>query len=531
MSTNFKEIINKGIPISTPVTILFGDLIGMSKDKERLIKRVDKEFNKYTSFIRENIAYLNIEIFKTMCIISDPVTLEKRLHFYPEGFISSLLFNLNVNRMCSGVADNRDTLVDISEQSPEISARIEKLRHMISENRFEKEFPVLYKKYKFDQELYDTFKKLEKTFANPKLAPAKKLEILKGIAESYKNAGMKFDFDAILEKAKSFSLKSFCQEYADGLELLLKNSDQVIEFLMTHSLSIDKLGIDSEELELYIAHRSMRFCEQGSKEDKQRFIYYVSNYFNSDESRKTNDSLTINVDRIENENIKASDEDREGIKLTPKLLYERYKTFLVNNPSIRVIDLRKVDFSTMTLEEVEEFMSEYLRDLQSNWELIPPTAVLNGIPVIPRRQKNPMTQEEIEKYKKHLEELYLEKLALYGSTDPFMRVRGKNTFAGYIGHIYSNGKVILDKFFENDKTKRLAYGDAIYIMDIADFYILSQYPKSVLKNMPGIQRIEHRNTNGISWKDQVLNAIQSGSHQYRTADEVKQLVKAKKLEE
>ena len=53
----------------------------------------------------------------------------------------------------------------------------------------------------------------------------------------------------------------------------------------------------------------------------------------------------------------------------------------------------------------------------------------------------------------------------------------KNTFAGYVGHIYINGKVALDKFFESQETGRVAAGQAVYSMDINEFYQLLNHPK------------------------------------------------------
>ena len=35
------------------------------------------------------------------------------------------------------------------------------------------------------------------------------------------------------------------------------------------------------------------------------------------------------------------------------------------------------------------------------------------------------------------------KKEFYDSTDPFFIIKGKNTFNGYVGYIYPNGKVIL----------------------------------------------------------------------------------------
>lgn len=531
MEKSLIDVLNKGVPISTPVTIRLKDLCDLTTDEEELMKRVDREFDKFMDYIDDKYKKNDIEYFKTLCIISDPITLEKRLHFNPNSFIFTLLFNLNVNKVCINPEESKINLSDFEQYVSAISQRISYLRQIMSENKLAKEFPALYKKYKIYQEYYRSFEEVQKFLDNPRVSNAKKLARIKYLVETYKKNGDNFNFEEMLKQSRNFSLKTFCNEYADTFENLLNNKDDIIEYLQTHSLSINRLGIEAEKLELYIAYMSLLKAEEVPKSEKQRYIYYVANYFNTDRSRRENTDLAINIGRIASDNIKVSKKFQNGKIITPKYLYELYKRLLINNPQIRIIDLSKVDFSGMTLVEVEEFMVEYLKDLQSNWEIIPPETILGGTAEISEREKRIMTPEEQELYKRHLEELYLEKQELYGSTDPFARVRGKNTFAGYIGHIYSNGKVILDKFFKSDKTQRLAYGEAIYIMDIADFYRLSQYPKSVLKTISSVQRIEHRNTSSVNWKEEVRKAIESGKHEYRTAEEVKQLIKAKKLEE
>ena len=122
-------------------------------------------------------------------------------------------------------------------------------------------------------------------------------------------------------------------------------------------------------------------------------------------------------------------------------------------------------------------------------------------------------------------DLYVEKKELYGSTDPFFRIRGKDTFEGYVGFIYPNGKVILDKFFNSNG--RLADGEAIYVMDIDDFYRLSQFSKSVLMKDSKVQRVIHQG----AWQDKVRRIIEKDGDSINTADTVRELIKKKKAEE
>ena len=72
----------------------------------------------------------------------------------------------------------------------------------------------------------------------------------------------------------------------------------------------------------------------------------------------------------------------------------------------------------------------------------------------PRSKEILKKEEERQQKQEKLVELYMQKKDFYDRTDPFFRIIGKNTFEGYVGHIYTNGKVVLDKFFENSKNEK-----------------------------------------------------------------------------
>ena len=124
-----------------------------------------------------------------------------------------------------------------------------------------------------------------------------------------------------------------------------------------------------------------------------------------------------------------------------------------------------------------------------------------------------------ENRKQKLLDLYIDKKEFYDSTDPFFRIVGKNTFEGYIGHIYTNGTVVLDKFFENQETGRVANGEAVYVMNINDFYRLSNLPKQQLIYNPSCKRIYHSG----DWKERVKEKIER-STPTKTAAELKKLI-------
>ena len=61
-----------------------------------------------------------------------------------------------------------------------------------------------------------------------------------------------------------------------------------------------------------------------------------------------------------------------GVIITPKVLYELYRKVLIENPNLKIIDFSSFDFTGMNLDEVSAFTNEYLKDLEVNWELLPP---------------------------------------------------------------------------------------------------------------------------------------------------------------
>ena len=119
----------------------------------------------------------------------------------------------------------------------------------------------------------------------------------------------------------------------------------------------------------------------------------------------------------------------------------------------------------------------------------------------------------------------MDKKELYGTTSPMYIIEGKNTFDGYIGFIYNNGKVVLDKFFKHQDTEELADGQAVYVMDIADFERLSIFSKSVLKNDPTVKRIVHYG----KWEERVKQIIQENSTKISPEEEIDRLLKTKDI--
>ena len=522
---NSLDVINKGVPIETPIVIRVSDLYAMTNNKERLAKKLDKEFKKYTEFLSSLSEKNDIEIFMTLCIGSDKKTLEKKLHFAPTGFISTILNNLNVDNICN-IRPKHIAYNDVdsynNDYASKIEDRIRKLKLVTSEKNLRKHFPVLYIKYTETKELYKNLKEIEEVINSPKVPFMERIKLKADLNKTYQNNNLNMTIDDIFEMIKDFSINKFCISYAKTFEGLVEHFADVLEYLETHSLDIDDLGIEPEKLELYIANASMKMCEDQFVVDKQRYIYYIANYFKTDKERKYSEEPIIEVGVQNNEKLGYFS---KGEEVCPRKLYTRYRKFLSENPDIHVFDFSNFDFNGMNLAEVELFLEEYIKELQANWEILPEEQLDSDIVRVVNKSGKGLTEEEKTKYREHLLDLLVEKKELYGSTDPFFRIKGKDTFDGYVGFIYPNGKVVLDKFYENYEIGKVAEGQAIYVMDIEDFYKLSHFSKRELIADSRVKRIVH---NG-AWQDRVLEVINSGEQKHSTANEIKKLIKSKEV--
>ena len=90
-------------------------------------------------------------------------------------------------------------------------------------------------------------------------------------------------------------------------------------------------------------------------------------------------------------------------------------------------------------------------------------------------------------------------------------VKGLNTFNGYYGFIYPNGKVILEKFWENEEELIPATKAATYVMTIDNFIEMSKISRinlvEYIKTLPeiGVKRIFHTSIN--NWQRNLYNEI------------------------
>lgn len=534
---NFKQALNRGVPVETPVSLVYSDLYNLCDNKSRFSKVVDKEFEKLYKFVMgENTKLGDMQLFQTMMVTTDSNTLEKNICFSFSGIISSIYINFNIDNMYYDmVINHKDCIrfmnIDLNDFIEKCNEKKSDLRIISKEKTLKREFPALYKIYLERKEKVDFYNNCSEILENPERYGLSKLQARIKVFDFLKknNIDENTNLDEEIRNAQNFSLENFCLDCAETLEYITSRILEIKAYLPNNPIDLSKIShFAKEKIDLYIANQFLLFAENATLEEKQRFLYHVTSYFLSDENRKTDTNLKIQCGNVNNNEFQVNE---SGYEITPKNLYDRYKKLLIDNPTLHAIDFRGVDFSNMNLCEVEDYMHEFLNDLSANWEFLPKddrTVEKNVFDNIVKSSNKEESEKKKKQDRERLLDLYMEKKEFYDSSDPFFRIKGKNTFDGYIGYIYSNGKVILEKYYENSNISRLAYGEAAYVMDIDKFYSLSRLTKNELITMDDsvCDRIIHKG----NWQQKAQNVINQAGDFFQTAKEVKKMVKTNNVE-
>ncbi len=527
MSGLIEQSLNKCVPVDTPAIIRYNDLIELADDRRELDRIIEKQFQRTVNyFVKTGMPNLPFQFFKTFEVSINPDTLEKHLVFSPQGYLHSIMWNLNCNGMNNKNESGDLTLV--SFDMGEIANRLKVLRRIHSENKLKKEFPFLYKSYLKGASIYKNYFAVLDVLDNPNVSGNIKDGIKQKINNAWRNSSVVgLDIDQEIDTARGFKNNEYGVMAARFIEGLLDDEilNDNINYLYTHPVDLSKASnFNKDKLELYLAYRFLDMAVRVPQDQKQRYLYFVSNYFMENKDKLDSD-LKIHVGST-NEDMKNLDKEdiKSGHYITPRNLYEQYRKLLVNNPNLRAINFNNVDFSNMNLEQVEEFMELYLEDLGANWEIIPPSVMDEEMVRRTRGFCNEKDEEERRIHQERLLDLFIEKKEFYDSCDPFYRIKGHNTFDGYIGYIFTNGKVVLDKFYDDVMSGKVADGHAIYVMNIDEFYELSQLSKSELIRNKMCRRYVHRG----DWQSRVKQEIaEAGST--NAASEVNMLIKTNKI--
>ena len=491
------ENIRDGVPIASPVILSSYDILSLFKNTKEASKAIDDAEDKLRKYLETLGPISDIEFFQTMEVATDSKTLEKRIVLSPSALISTIAFNLNIKEITEDKVEGNFTTTEISTLMENYTMpKLKKLRSLTKENELEREFPSLYLKFNKHKQMMKNLKYLVKNMKH--LSVIEKVKLKSAIKLLGYN-----DINELL-KSNPQSVQEFSENYANTVETWTTHIPEIIDYMSQIEVDFKNLAPrNQEKLELYLVSQFLRATQTYGKDSPQRFLIFIANYFKKHPEKKTDDKLQITYGRVENEKIGLL---YPGTTVSAKSLYEEYKQFIVSHPEVQLLTFDRHELDGMGLQEAEEYVSARLEDIQANWSFLPKEdfdrIVITSASGI---REKASSEEEKRKKQERLLELFMDKKEFYEQTDPFFRIKGENTFNGYIGYIYSNGKVILDKFFENAETGKVADGQAIYTMNFSDFARLSILPKSELINNPSCRRIVHAG----NWQSRVTEEITS----------------------
>ena len=482
MNDIVKKVLDRGVPLDTPVIVNIMDLVDLF-DKKNIIddyKKCSKEIIcSISNMLDVFCGNFALPVYATIYTKEDN---HKSLIFSGENYFYTLSKLIEV--------DDIYQVLDIVENKEKFNKIKNQILAISDKKELKNRFPNICGLYEDNIESNQNFLLLDEMIHDKNYPRDEVLSNYGRISNNYKNFYPNFNMDKEIENAKNFSLQGFLSNTCDIIERMIYNADEIINLYSKYSLDLNSLPeSDFEKLDLYIASLFMDSIEDENEVLKQRYLFYLTNYFK--------DNVEAKVTRVK---IKLN-----GKKITPISLYERYKIILLKNPELKAINFNSSDFSDMSRSEIEEFIVAYLSELSANWELISPNdeSIENEVCNSVRRMYRNLSEEERKQKQDKLLDLFIKKKTFFDSTDPYFRVRGKDTFDGYVGFIYSNSIVVLDKFYDNADKEKLSDGDAIYIMSMSDFYELSQHSKSYLIANHLCNRVIHKGY----WQQRVLKYI------------------------
>ncbi len=216
-------------------------------------------------------------------------------------------------------------------------------------------------------------------------------------------------------------------------------------------------GFDKDRLFMYLIYKYLCKCEQlQNKKEIQAYIDIVEDYLKSDKD----------------------------------------KSFKLTSDTGEIISLALIEDK---LEKVKKRIDDTSYNLP--WVIAKPG---KPVEVVRSSTKKKPYRETIfnQKQLQNLRNAGARKEAFYSANVPEIRVIGLEKYNGYMGYIYPNGKVVLDKVY-NSNAPSTATGNAIFIVDAKDFETLSRKDKTSLSKDPRVRKLTHRG----AWEERVKEII------------------------
>lgn len=242
------------------------------------------------------------------------------------------------------------------------------------------------------------------------------------------------------------------------------------------------------------------------------YLYYYNEALDevSKDNKKYNPKILFTLP-----NGKKIRYSRRDFQIEFKKMFERHPEV----KSVTLVDLQDENKEKYKDINLMEKLSElYKDDVEVNWEFLPEGEVIR------KGFHNSFNSKKNLKKDKHelINEVNMRIDILERSGYIGRPIKGLNTFAGYYAFVYPNGKVILEKFWENEENMIPAFGAATYVMNIDNFIELSKMSRINLIEYikmfheAGVKRVFHTSIN--NWQRNLYKEI-NGTYRLEDAIE------------
>lgn len=470
-----KKVFNRGIPsiknYNINANIVKYNCVIDDNNKNKFFDLLLKDYEELLDAIQEKFHYPFIYVNQFLHFNMDN---ELNTHL---GFpIDILLQNAATLLNCEEVFE----LEDDEAMKKRFREAIKSLKNIRTIQDLERKFPMLYREYNILDDMYKDYIKRSNeidmmnkgmgiiyadTFAS-KQAYNSRIDRIETIKKYFK----RFD----MPKPKQINFKDFIN-YCSELFSRLFNKNviyDIMSFIESKSLDMqDYDGIlDEDRLSLLMAISSLS-CAFYEEECRTENFSYVTSYLDEVKDKMDEDISVLTKTYV--------DEDQcVELKVDRKELFRLYKRFINMHPEVEIIHANRDDFDGYTLEGIRDYLAAYRKDIEVSWEILP--ASDRDETLYESLGGYSLTEEEKNKLQASRERIFDEKNAFYQSHKPYCVIKGCNSFDGYIGYIYPNGKVILDKYYDVNIKKNGQVGSkniataAYFVMDIGEFVELSR---------------------------------------------------------
>lgn len=319
--------------------------------------------------------------------------------------------------------------------------------------------------------------------------------------------------------------------------LILRN----LKPLFSKTINVDELleVVDYSKLCLTISRRIIK-----SKGLVPEDIVWISEYLKAVKKyRQSNPEYTCCIEYLSHDNKieKYSIDDFEREYNQYLIEHPEFIQFLESLPKAEEL-FRKygLDISEIPLN-TPEGVNKYKQILQREEQMKTLSRAWN---VFSRGDKTPMDESlkklETTSSNKPKSEKIRRKLEAYQyleASDYLFKIEGINEFEGYIGYVYSSGKIVFEKFFENFKTKTVAINCATYTIKnfkkLVEISMLSkpQIMKGLKKGeLSGDVERTYHDSKLARWKPKIDQSIVGSDYTEEIINFITELIEKGKLE-